>query len=110
MRSYIEVKILMNEEFIKSILSSIVDCIESAFSAVTLIQGKKTRYVFYFCVVATALSEVFNLLGYYTFISLPEGIIATIFAFLMMLLGYRNTKELKDIKLKFKKGVKKHER
>lgn len=97
----------MNEELVKEILTEIVNCVENAFNSVILIQGKKTRYVFFFCVGFTILAGIFELLGFYTFISLPEGIIASLFAFCMMMLGYKNTKTLSNIKLRFKKGVKK---
>ena len=99
----------MNEEMIKKVLSAIVDCFVNALSSLNLIQGKKTRYVFFVCLGLTGIAIILKLLHLYAFVSIPECLIATGFAGIMVLMGYKNTKALNDIKLKFQRGGK-HER
>lgn len=89
------------------ILTTIMDYVEEAFGSIVLAQGKRSLCVFFICIGLTAFSKILDLCGYYTFISLPEGIIASMFSVIMVLLGYRNMKMIGKIKLRFKVGGKK---
>lgn len=96
----------MNENSLNELLTSIIDAFEKLFSSLTLVQGRRSTYTFIVCVIITAVSQVFHLLGFYTFISLPEGVTACLFSALMVLISKDNKRIISNIKLKFKEGVK----
>lgn len=96
----------MDVEKVSEILSLVMDYIEEAFNQLIIMQGKQALYVLYICIGLTVFSVILELCGYYTFISLPEGIIASIFALIVVALDFRNTKLIKSIRLRFKAGGK----
>lgn len=94
----------MDEQKIKSVITSIMDYLEEAVGSMTVVHGRKILYVFVICVVFTLISGLLELAGFYTFISLPEGSIASVFSLIMSCIGYKNVKVIESIKLRFKGG------
>lgn len=101
-----EVKVCMNGGNVAEILTAVMDCLEEAFGSLTMVQGRRTVYVLCICISLTGLSVLLNLLGYYTFISPAEGAAASAFSLVMVIMGYRNTKVIGNIKLRFGTGGK----
>lgn len=100
----------MDKENIDKLLAEIVNCFEKLFSSFTIVQGRMSTYTLFVCIALTAISSILDLLGFYTFLSLPEGVIACLFSAVMVYMSKDNTKAIANLKLKLKKGVKRNER
>ncbi|MBQ2885814.1 MAG: hypothetical protein IJE43_18985 [Alphaproteobacteria bacterium] len=96
----------MSEKFIEDLLKAVVTGVENSFSSFSLVQGKKSIYVFLCCIVITAISGILQLLGFYTFVNIYEGLIAILFSGVVVLLNNKNTKAIEFIRMKFQKGGK----
>lgn len=96
----------MDKESIDELLTEIVCCFEKLFSSFTFIQGRSSTYTLIICVILTGVSAIMNVLDFYTFINLPEGLIACLFSAIMVIMSKDNSKAIANLKLKLKKGVK----
>lgn len=96
----------MSEKVVEDLLKAIVAGVENSFSNFSLVQGKKSIYVFICCVVIAIISGVLQLLGFYTFVNIYESLIAVLFAGVVVLLNNKNIKAIEIIRMKFQKGGK----
>ena len=80
------------------LIESILDCLEDCFESFTVARGKRVLKVTAICGIVCIVTIIFKFMGWYTFISWYEALIACLITFILYLINGKNEKIINAFK------------